>query len=236
GAADPRRREAGGRRSRSEAQRCSCGRRRDPEKAFRGRRFRRRRPPPTGGRCAYPGRRHATRRPGETRPRDRPPATRATRPRSGGAWPRCRRGSPRCRSRARRALRAGSPSAGSGGVFVFDAPFGQGDVLGVGVVADVPAVGTHGRNSRLTGAPERVERDIAKIRVEVDETFGQLDRERCRMTDAPGVFGADLPHVKCRREELLLRDRVLERQTSLLPIRPADSTIEATLTGYDDAL
>ena len=56
------------------------------------------------------------------------------------------------------------------------------------------------------------------------------------MADPAGVLGPDLPHVDRRREELLLRDRVLERKPSLLAIRPGHGPVEATLAGDDDAL
>jgi hypothetical protein len=53
---------------------------------------------------------------------------------------------------------------------------------------------------------------------------------------AAGVLGPDLPHIEGRREELLLRDGVLERETASLAIGPAHGAVEAALARDDDPL
>ena len=110
------------------------------------------------------------------------------------------------------------------------------DVVGVGVEADIVATRSHGGDRGAARAHERVEHQVAPVRVELDQAARQLDRERRRVPDSCRALGADLPQVGGRLHELVARDRGGRRQAGLGPLRRCERTIEATLAGDDDPL
>ena len=107
-------------------------------------------------------------------------------------------------------------------------------VLGVGVVADEVAAGAHGRDGRGTGTHERIEHEVALVRVQIDEPQRQFDRERRGMVDAPRALGRHLPHVRGAVHELLARERRQERQVVFLALRGRQCAVEPTLARDHD--
>ena len=65
-----------------------------------------------------------------------------------------------------------------------------GDVLGVGVVADVVAAGPNRRHRGGPRAHERVQHHVALVGEKVDQAAGQLDRERRRVSTRVALSGA----------------------------------------------
>ena len=107
------------------------------------------------------------------------------------------------------------------------------DVAVVGVVTDVVPAGAHGGDRGGAGPHERIEHQIADVRVHVDQALGQRDGERRRMADAPARSGG-ISHTSTVASMNSSRLIVLtDGRPSLARSLGVDRTVEATLRGDD---
>src|SRR5690606_16694862 len=81
------------------------------------------------------------------------------------------------------------PVCGSGRLVGGDSFACQRGVFGVGVVAHVVTTGTYRRDPGAPRTHERVEHGVALVGVELDQTAGQVDRERGGVAHAFRALG-----------------------------------------------
>src|ERR1039458_7127725 len=97
--------------------------------------------------------------------------------------------------------------------------------------------GTSDRGDRSRARThERVEYHVVLVGEQVDQTPGELHRERRRVAYSGRALGRDLPQVGGRLEELVTRDRRGGRHPELEPLPRSDGPIEPTLARDDDPL
>ena len=110
------------------------------------------------------------------------------------------------------------------------------DIGLVGVESDVVTSCSQSSDRRGPNSYERVEHDVVFVGVELDQAFGQLHRERGRMTDTSCAFGCDLPQIRRRLQELVARDRRGGRIAEPESFFWFQCAIESALARDDDPL
>ena len=98
-------------------------------------------------------------------------------------------------------------------------------VVGDGFVANEVPIGDAGCDCRGAGSHERIEDDFVAVGVQLDEALGQLDGERCGVTDASCGLGSDVPDRQGVAHERFFADRALTAHNSTHPTFGEDQDV-----------